>query len=261
MGTRSSYPPGTFSWVDLATTDAAAAKAFYTGLFGWKTEDTDAGGGAVYTMCRIDGDDVCGIFEMSPEMQERGAPPNWTNYATVADADAATTRVKELGGETINDAFDVLDAGRMAVLKDPQGAVFAVWEPRARIGAERVNDVGCLTMNELATTDVDAARGFYEAAFGWTTEQVDTGPGGPLIVSANNHGTLNATLSAGQPGEPPHWRPYFTVESTEATVERVRELGGQVLVGPLPLPGPSSIAIALDPQGAVFAVFEGRVDP
>ena len=261
MGKRTSYAPGTFSWVDLATTDVAAAKAFYTGLFGWKTEDTDAGGGAVYTMCRIDGDDVCGIFEMSPEMRERGAPPNWTNYVTVADADAATTRVKELGGEAVNDAFDVLDAGRMAVLKDPQGAVFAVWEPRARIGAERVNDVGCLTMNELATTEVDAARTFYEAAFGWTTEQVDTGPDGPLIVSANNRGTLNATLSDAQPGEPPHWRPYFTVESTEATVERVRELGGHVLVGPLPLPGPSSIAIALDPQGAVFAVFEGRVDP
>lgn len=260
MGKRTSYTPGTFSWVDLATTDAAAAKAFYAGLFGWETEDTDAGGGAVYTMCRLDGDDVCGIFEMSPELLERGAPPNWTSYITVADADAAVARITELGGEAIDGAFDVLDAGRMAILKDPQGAVFAVWEPRARIGAERVNDVGCLTMNELATTDVDAARAYYEAAFGWTTEVVDTGPGGPLIVSASNRGMLNATLSAGQPGEPPHWRPYFTVESTAATVERVRDLGGRGLVGPLPIPG-GSIAIALDPQGAVFALFEGRVDP
>jgi predicted enzyme related to lactoylglutathione lyase len=161
MGKRSSYAPGTFSWVDLATMDAAAAKAFYTDLFGWDTEDTDAGGGAVYTLCRIDGDTVCGMFEISPEMRAEGAPPNWTNYVTVADADAAAARVQELGGEVIDGAFDVLDAGRMAVLKDPQGAVFAVWQPRGRIGAERVNDVGCLCINELTTTDADAARAFY----------------------------------------------------------------------------------------------------
>lgn len=260
MGKRSSYAPGTFSWVDLATTDARAATAFYTSLFGWETEDADAGGGAVYTTCRIDGDAVCGLFEMSKEMRATGVPPNWTSYVTVADADAAVARVKQLGGDVVDDAFEVLDAGRMAVLKDPQGAVFAVWQPRARIGAERVNDVGCLTINELATTDVDAARAFYEAAFGWTTERVDTGPSGPLIVSANNRGSLNGTISAAQPGEPPHWRPYFTVDSTEATLGRVGELGGRVLVGPLPLPE-GSIAIVLDPQGAVFALFEGRVDP
>jgi uncharacterized protein len=260
MGKRSSYAPGTFSWVDLATTDAAAAKAFYTDLFGWDTEDTDAGGGAVYTLCRIDGDTVCGMFEMSPEMRAEGAPPNWTNYVTVADADAAAARVQELGGEVIDGAFDVLDAGRMAVLKDPQGAVFAVWQPRGRIGAERVNDVGCLCINELTTTDADAARAFYESLFGWTTETVDTGPGGPLIVSVNNDERLNATISAAQAEEPPHWRPYFTVESTAATLERMRELGGRVLVGPLPIPD-ASIAIALDPQGAVFALFEGRIDP
>ena len=183
MGQRSSYAPGTFSWVDLATTDAGAATSFYTGLFGWDTEDTDAGGGAVYTTCRIDGDAVCGLFEMSEEMRATGVPPNWTSYVTVADADAAATRAKELGGDAVDDAFEVLDAGRMAVLKDPQGAVFAVWQPRARIGAERVNDVGCLCMNELATTDLDAARTFYEGVFGWTTEMVDTGPGGPPMVA------------------------------------------------------------------------------
>ena len=260
MGQRSSYAPGTFSWVDLATTDAGAATAFYTVLFGWDTEDTDAGGGAVYTTCRIDGDAVCGLFEMSEEMRATGVPPNWTSYVTVADADAAATRVKELGGDAVDDAFEVLDAGRMAVLKDPQGAVFAVWQPRARIGAERVNDLGCLCINELATTDLDAARTFYEGVFGWTTEMVDTGPGGPPIVAAYNGETLNANFSAAREGEPPHWRPYFMVESAEAAVARMRELGGEALAGPLPIPN-GSFAIVRDPQGAVFAVFEGEVDP
>ena len=168
MGRRTSYPPGTFSWVDLATTDVAAAKSFYTDLLGWDLEDNEAGDGAVYTMCRIDGDAVCGLFEMSEEMRATGARPTWTSYVTVADADGAAGRTKELGGGVTDDAFDVLDAGLMAVLRDPQDAVFAVWQPRTRIGAERVNDVGCLCMNELATTDLDGARAFYEPLFDWT---------------------------------------------------------------------------------------------
>lgn len=260
MGKRTSYPPGTFSWVDLATTDAAAAKAFYAGMFGWEMDDRDAGGGGVYTLCHLDGDAVAGMYEMTGEMRATGAPPNWLSYVSVDDADAAVGRVKELGGEAVDDAFDVTDVGRMAVLRDPQGAVFAVWQPGTRIGAERVNDVGCLTINELRTTDVDAARAFYGDVFGWPNETVDTGPGGPLIVAFYNDGRLNANMSATQADEPPHWRPYFTVESTETATERVRELGGTTLFGPLAIPG-GGIAIGRDPQGAVFALWEGEVDP
>ena len=147
----------------------------------------------------------------------------------------------------------------MATLADPQGATFAVWQPRQRIGAERVNDVGCLCMNELATTDIDAARSFYEALFGWTTDTVDTGPGGPTIVSVHNGPTLNANMSEAH-GAPPHWRPYFTVESMDSSVARIRDLGGAVLFGPMPVPA-GSFAVVADPQGAVFALFEGPVDP
>jgi predicted enzyme related to lactoylglutathione lyase len=260
MGKRTSYTPGTFSWVDLATTDGPAAKAFYAGLFGWEMEDNDAGGGAVYTTCRLDGDAVAGLYEMTEEMRATGAPANWLSYVTVADADGAVARVRELGGGAIDDAFGVLDVGRMAVLNDPQGAVFAVWEPRSRIGAERVNGVGCLCNNELATSDLDAACSFYADAFGWTTERIDTGPGGPEIVAAYNDGTLNANFSAARPGEPPHWRVYFGVESTKAAIERVRGLGGTALLEPVPVPA-GSFAIARDPHGAVFALFAGEFDP
>jgi predicted enzyme related to lactoylglutathione lyase len=259
MGKRTSYTPGTFSWVDLGTTDAAGARSFYTGLFGWEKEDTDAGDGSVYTVCRIGGDAVCALYGMADELRATGAPPSWTSYVTVERTDDAAARALELGGSVISEAFDVLDAGRMALLADPEGAAFAVWQPRARIGAERVNDVGCLCMNELATTDIEAARSFYEDLFDWTTEMIDTGPGGPVMVSVNNRGSLNATVSEGH-GAPPHWRPYFTVESTEAAVERTRELGGGCLLEPVPIPD-GSIAIARDPQGATFAFFEGPVDP
>jgi predicted enzyme related to lactoylglutathione lyase len=261
MGRRTSYPPGTFSWVDLTTTDAAAAKAFYTGLFGWRMDEDDAGDGAVYTTCRIGGDAVCGLFEMSEDMRASGVPSTWTSYVTVADADSIAARAKGLGGGVVSVAFDVRDIGRMAVLQDPQGAVFAVWQPRTRIGAERVNDLGCLVMNELATPEPDAARPFYEDLFGWESEMIDTGPGGPPTVFAHNDGRLNASFSPPAEGAaPPHWRPYFTVESTEDAIKRVRELGGEELLGPTPHPH-GSIAVGQDPHGAVFAFYAGEVDP
>jgi predicted enzyme related to lactoylglutathione lyase len=258
MGPRTTYAPGTFSWVDLATTDAAAARSFYTALFGWETEDTDAGDGSVYTICQIGGDAVCALYEMSNEARG-AAPPRWTSYVTVERVDDTVARARELGGALSSDAFDVLDAGRMAIVEDPLGAAVAVWQPRARIGAERVNDVGCLCMNELATSDVDAARSFYEPLFGWTTERIDTGPDGPVMLALHNRGKLNGTLSEDRNG-PPQWRPYFTVESTEAACAKARDLGAQPLLEPIAIPD-GSIAIALDPQGALFALFEGRVDP
>jgi predicted enzyme related to lactoylglutathione lyase len=261
VGKRTSYAPGTFSWVDVVTTETAAAKSFYRGLFGWEMDDEDTGAGAVYTMCRIDGDAVCGLFEMSDDMRADGVPSNWTSYVSVTDAEAAAGRADELGGAVVRQPFDVPGAGRVAVLKDPFGAVFAVWQPGARIGAERVNEIGCLCMNELATIDPEGARSFYERLFGWTTEVIDTGPDGPPMVFAHVDGRLNASFSPPAEGEvPPHWRPYFAIESTDAAVERVSELGGKVLLGPTAHPH-GSIAVALDQQGARFALYAGELDP
>ncbi len=142
--------------------------------------------------------------------------------------------------------------------KDPQGAVFAVWQPRERIGAERVNDVGCLCMNELATSDMEAARSFYGRLFGWTIEVSDGTREGPWMVS--NGENINGSLFAAPDGAPAHWRTCFTVESTERSLARVRELGGRQLGEPLDI-GHGSVAMALDPQGALFTMFAGEVDP
>lgn len=259
MGKRERYEPGTFSWVDLATTDGAAARAFYGELFGWDFEDNDVPGGSVYSMAQLDGDNVAAIYDMPPEMRERGVPPNWTNYVTVEDAEAAAARAREVGGDVHADAFDVMEVGRMAIIVDPQGAIFAVWQPKASIGATRVNDVGCLTMNELSTTDLDAAGSFYGHLFGWETEKLDTG-GGPPYMSASNKGKLNAGMTMVQGGAPPHWKPYFTVSDCDATAQQIGSLGGQVVAGPLDIPA-GRIAVAIDPQGAVFSIFEGEVDP
>ena len=136
MGERTKYTPGTFSWADLSTTDQEAAKAFYGGLFGWKAEDLPVGDdGAYYSMQLVGDKTVAAISEQPQQQRDAGAPPVWNSYVTVESADAAVERAKELGGAAHTPAFDVMTAGRMAVLQDPQGAYFMAWEPRDNIGA------------------------------------------------------------------------------------------------------------------------------
>jgi predicted enzyme related to lactoylglutathione lyase len=252
VGIRTGYAPGTFSWVDLATDDPDGARHFYTSLLGWTAHE--AGG----TMLRLDGSLVAAIFPLSEESRVAGGAPSWTSYVTVDDVDAVAARAVELGGTIARDAFDIADVGRVASIADPQGAVLALWKAGTHFGAERVNDIGCLCMNELVTSDLDAARTYYEQLFGWTTGLVDTGPGGPTLVWVHNDGSLNAHMGE-EPGRP-HWRAYFTVASTAATITRLDALGGSVLAGPFPIPD-GSIAVVQDPQGAEFALFEGETDP
>jgi predicted enzyme related to lactoylglutathione lyase len=182
MGSRTSYPPGTFSWVDLATTDVDGARDFYTVLFGW-VGDAEAGG----SMLRLDGALVAAIFPLSDDSRAAGTPASWTSYVAVDDVDASAARAVELGGGVAREPFDIMDVGRVALVEDPQGALVALWQAGTHFGAERVNDVGCLCMNELVTSDLDTARAFYEMLFGWTTGLVDTGLGAQRRIVERTH--------------------------------------------------------------------------
>ena len=253
MGKRTEHAPGTFSWLDLTTSDAAAAKAFYGRLFGWEFEDNEIPGGGTYTMRKVDGDHVCAIPSSTDQ-----APPHWNSYVTVASADESAAKAKDLGANLIEEPFDVMDAGRMALLQDPTGAALCIWEPRRVIGAERVNEPGCLTWNELHTTDVDAAASFCRDLFGWTTEAMDTG-GGPAYHVIRNGDRSNGGITPTQEGEPPNWIPYFAVESLDRAMSAASEGGGATLGGPIPMPA-GRIAILRDPQGAVFALWEGQLE-
>src|SRR4051812_23729918 len=140
MGERTSHAPGTFSWADVSTTDQEGAKAFYTGLFGWEAEDLPVGDGVSYTMMRVGGRAVAAVSPQPQQQREAGVPPLWNSYVTVESADAAAARAGELGATVHAPPFDVMEAGRMAVIQDPQGAFFMVWEARDSIGAERVTE-------------------------------------------------------------------------------------------------------------------------
>lgn len=252
MGTRTEYAPGTFSWVDLSTSDAGAAKSFYGDLFGWEFEDSEIPGGGVYTMCRVGGANVCGMAE------QQQMPPHWNNYVTVASADDAVAKARELGANVIEEAFDVMDAGRMGLIADPTGAALCVWEARANIGAQLVNAPGALTWNELHTPDVEAAGSFYDSLFGWSRQAMDTG-GGPAYHVIRNGGRANGGIMEAQSDLPPSWLPYFAVESLDATSDKASAAGGQLRAGPMDMPA-GRIAGFLDPQGAAFALWEGQLE-
>ncbi len=252
MGERESYAPGTFCWVDLTTTDGQGAKAFYERLFGWQGEDMPAGHGT-YTMLRLGGRDVAGLFEQGAEERAAGIPPHWSSYISVVDADEVAARVEGLGGRVLAGPFDVLDSGRMAVVQDPAGALVSLWQAGRHVGAGLVNDPGSLTWNDLATPDPAAAGTFYSELLGWEiTEQA------PGYSTISNEGVANGGIRR-DTDLPPHWLPYFTVESIPQAAATAREAGGQVLAEAMEVPA-GRFAVILDPQGAPFALFEGEFD-
>jgi uncharacterized protein len=259
MGERTQYAPGTFSWVDLTTTDQDAARAFYGGLFGWQADDMPAGEGVVYSMMRVGDAHVAAISPQPQAQREAGVPPTWNSYVTVASADDAAAKAAELGGTVHAPPFDVFDAGRMAVVQDPQGAFFMVWEPRRNIGASLVNAPGALVWNELASNDLEGSSAFYSELFGWSIAQF---PGSEQVYLAirNGEASNGGIREATPPGVPPHWLVYFGVGDLEAAIERVRSLGGAVHAGPIDIQM-AQIAIVADPQGAVFALYDGMLEP
>jgi uncharacterized protein len=259
VGERSSYPPGTFSWTDLTTTDQDAAKEFYVGLFGWEADDRPVGDGIFYSMMHLDGGQVAAISPQPQMLRDTGAPPTWNSYVTVESADASAERANELGANLLSPPFDVMDAGRMSVIQDPQGAFFMVWEPRENIGAGLVNAPGALCWNELQSPDLEASTAFYSAVFGWTVAPFEGSPE-PYLVIKNGDVTNGGIREATPPGTPPHWLVYFGTEDIETGLAKVDELGGTKIAGPIDIQM-AKIAIVQDPQGAVFALYAGDLEP
>ncbi len=250
MGERTSYPPGTFSWADLATSDLGAAKTFYTSVFGWDYRDSPLPDGGVYSMATRDGGDVAALSETSDQ------PPHWNCYVTVASVDESAARAAELGASIAAEPFDVMDVGRMAVIIDPVGAALCLWEARSNIGATLVNTPGSMTWNDLITPDPEASSKFYGNLFGWRTEEIEGGQGYRVIYNGerSNGGLMPAVGSM-----PPNWMPYFGHEDVERLVGEVGRFGGQVLTEPMHLPT-GVFAVLSDPQGAAFSVFTGPYD-
>ncbi len=251
------HAPGTFSWVDLGTTDVEGAKKFYSKLFNWNFADMPAGEQGVYSMAQLDGQEAAAAFQMGEDLLSRGIPPHWTSYVTVVNAEESAAKAQKLGGTLLMEPFDVMDAGRMAVIQGPTGETFSIWEPKAHIGATVVNEPGSLNWNELATTDHEKAGAFYTKLFGWSS-QLQEMPMTIYTIFMNgermNGGMLQMTEEWGD--IPSHWMVYFAVEDCDASAEKAKELGGEITVPPTDIPPAGRFSVIKDPQGAVFSIIK-----
>jgi len=256
MVVKTSYAPGTPSWVDLGSSDPVGSAKFYSDLFGWEAEVMpDAGG---YTMMSQGGQTVCGIGGLMME----GQPEVWSTYVSVADADATAAAVAAAGGMVLAPPMDVLDVGRMAVFLDDSGAAFSIWQPKTHIGASLVNEPVSLCWNELNSRDVAKSKAFYGAVFGWAGDTADMG--GTTYTEWKLGGeTIGGMMEMGPqfPAEmPPNWLAYFAVADTDATVAKVTGLGGAVMMPPMDIP-PGRFAVVADSDGAAFAVIKLAAAP
>ena len=272
MPERDGYIPGVPCWVDTSQPDPEASLPFYSGLFGWDFEDVMPEGSPMkYFIGRIRGGDAAAVGS-TPE----GAPPRamWNTYIWVDSADETATKAREAGGRVAMEPFDVLDSGRMAVLSDPEGAVFCVWQPKDHKGAGIVNEHGSLNFNGLATRDPEGAKAFYGAVFGWNTLPLPAGamwtlPAYGDHLEENSPGLREQMVQMGAPEgfidvvaainpiadddseTPAHWNVVFAVDDADATAAKARELGGDVIAGPTDAPW-TRMAVIKDPQGSTF---------
>lgn len=259
MADFTSHKPGTFSWPELSTTDQKGGVAFYKTLFGWDVNDQPMGPDDVYSMFQKRGKPVGAGYTMRPEERSMGIPPHWNSYVTVTNVDESARKAESLGAKVLAPPFDVMDAGRMAVLQDPTGAVFQIWQPNKHIGAMILSESGALCWTELTTSDPKAAEAFYTRLFGWVPKH--GGVGTPMEYTEFS---VDGTPSIGMMKKPEqmpahipsYWMPYFQVDSCDASTEKAKSLGGRVMVGPQDIPNTGRFTIVNDPQGAMFALFE-----
>ncbi len=261
MQVVSSYSNGMFCWVDLATTDPDAAKVFYSGLFGWEYDDRPTDMGIPYTLCQIDGYNVAGLSAMPPGMQEQNIPPCWTSYIKHDDVDAVAAKVTAAGGTVMMPPIDVMESGRMAIVQDPTGAAFGVWQPKEHIGAQLVNMPNALVWNELQTRDVAGALKFYRSVFDWGH---DADPNGYHLFKLGDRmqaGMLQIDDSWGD--IPANWAAYFMTEDIEATAAKAQELDATLHVPVTQVGDIGRFSVIQDPQGGNFVAmqFDGPVDP
>jgi predicted enzyme related to lactoylglutathione lyase len=259
------YKHGVPCWVDTTQPDVEAATTFYGALFGWEFERHE---GSAYTMAKLRDGYVAAITE---------GEPAWNTYVWVDDADEVAERAAMAGGTVVVSPRDFGEDGRAATIADRAGARISLWQPNAHRGADRVNEPGSWNFNDLNTTDVEGAKAFYGEVFGWQADEIDFGFGTSWMWKLAGYGdllahfdpTIRERQAADQAptgfedavawmaeltdGTPPHWGITFSVDDTDAALERAVKAGAEILV-PAYDAGPVRAAVIKDPQSAVLTL-------
>src|SRR5260370_12543236 len=247
--TKLEHAPGTFCWSELATTDGPGAKKFYSELFGWEAQDNPIGPDMVYTMLKLNGKDVGALYQKDETM--KNVPTHWASYVCVTSADETTAKAKALGGTVVQEPFDVMEHGRMAVFADPTGAHCCIWQPKQHKGVGVKGELNSLCWNELLTNDTDKAKEFYTKLFGWTAKT----HGAPMEYTefTLGDGGSFAGMMKIQPQMgpiPPNWGIYFAVDDCDAMAQKATSLGARTFVPPTDIENVGRFSVIQDPQGA-----------
>ena len=261
MPEMTQYAPGTPSWADLLARDGQAAKDFYTALFGWTYDDHPAGPDMVYTMFSHNGMAACAAAEAGPGQEN--LPPHWSVYVTVDDLEAAVERATNAGGTVVFGPMDVTPmpdhtVGRMAIIQDREGAFLRLWYPVAHAGAGVMMEPGALCWFELATTDPESARDFYQQTLGVEIKLDENMDEFQYWLMTVDDQMVGGIMQIGEDWGPvpPNWGVYFGVNDVEATVARAQELGGGLVHGPADIADFARFAVLSDAEGAVFTVIK-----
>jgi hypothetical protein len=251
------HAPGSFCWIELATTDQAAAKTFYSSLFGWAPNDFPMGPDDLYTIFKLEDRDAAAGYTLRQNDRAAGVPPHWMLYIQVESADDAAASAEKLGAKILAPPFDVMTVGRMSVVQDPTGAIFAAWQSKGHSGIGIAGVPGTFCWADLNTPDPARAKEFYSAWLGWKIEAGEHDTSGYMHIQ-NGEAMIGGIppTKFRNPNAPPHWMIYFQVADVDATVAKAKELGGKAYMEPTSMEGVGRLAVVADPQGAAFAVFK-----
>ena len=247
--------PGTFVWYELMTTDVEAAKAFYGAVVGWTAQSMPMPG-MDYTLFNVGDRGAAGLMPLMDEAKAQGIPPCWTGYVAVPDVDAAGAAFEADGGKILKGPMDIPEVGRFSVAADPQGAVLCLFRGEGEGNPQQpFGTPGYAGWHELMTSDLEAGFAFYARQFGWTKDHdMDMGPMGTYRIFAHDGAAYGGMMKRDEHTPVSYWRFYFTVPSVNEAVDKVKAGGGEVLHGPMEVPGGTYVCLCLDPQKALFAV-------
>lgn len=254
MANVETLAPGSFCWMELATTDQLAAKQFYSALFGWHAKDSPMGPNVYYTTFSLRERKASACYTLTAEETAQGIPPHWNLYISVKNAADSTQQARDHGGTVYCGPFDVATHGLMSTIADPTGAVFNIWESKEHPGIGISSEPGAFCWADLSTSDPKRASEFYTKLFGWTT---DLGKDDYThILNGGDYIGGMPPASHRQSHEPPHWLLYFQTNDCDASTAKAKELGAHIYAGPMTIEKVGRMTVLADPQGAVFSLFQ-----
>lgn len=259
---NTNHPHGVFCWSELCTHNWAEGKHFYTELFGWGSDDQLIGDDLYYTMLQKQDDDIVAMYQMPEDQNKSGVPSHWLAYIAVDDIDNVAEKAKQLGAEIIVGPHDVMDAGRMVLLNEPGGALFALWQGNKHKGCQRLNELNTPYWYELASRNSAKSRNFYCLLLGWESETKPMeGMDYTLFKVAGKPIAGMIEMTQEWPDDiPAHWMIYFAVADCDDTAIKAQQLGGEVCVPPTDIPEVGRFSVITDPQGAVFSIMTSTMD-